>query len=80
MEDMEIAFLIAGKSDEFKGKILKNVSRTRGELILEEMELHKPMLKSDCEKITSIFFSQLRRAWEQGELFIEGRSSGEQYV
>ena len=31
------------------------------------------MLRSDCEKITSQFFSTLRRAWEDGELIIKGR-------
>lgn len=73
MQDADVAFLIAGKSEEFRSKILQNVSKTRGDTILEEESLRKPMRRSDCEKITSQFFSVLRRAWEDGKLVIKGR-------
>jgi flagellar motor switch protein FliG len=73
MQDADIAMLIAGKADVFRNKILTNVSKTRGDSILEEESLRKPMRRSDCEKITSQFFSVLRRAWEEGKLVIKGR-------
>src|SRR5574344_371840 len=73
MQDADIAMLIAGKADVFRNKILTNVSKTRGDSILEEESLRKPMRRSDCEKVTSQFFSVLRRAWEEGKLVIKGR-------
>jgi len=75
MSDEEMAFLIAGKSDEFRKKILHNVSQNRSGAVLEEEQVKKPMRKSDCEKITSAFFSAMRRAWENGELIIKGRDN-----
>lgn len=79
MSEIEIAYLIAGKSQEFRDKIFKNISKGRGDIVLEEENLHKPMLKKDCELVTSEFFSFLRRKWEKGELRIIGRDD-EQYV
>ncbi len=73
MSDTDIAFLIAGKKDEFRTKILTNVSKTRAQIILEEEDIRKPMKKSDCEKITSHFYASLRRAWEEGKLIVTGR-------
>ena len=73
MSDTDLAFLIAGKDDDFRKKILHNVSQNRAGIILDEEQAKKPMLRSDCEKITSQFFSTLRRAWEDGELIIKGR-------
>ena len=73
MQDADIAMLIAGKADVFRNKILTNVSKTRGDSILEEESLRKPMRRSDCEKVTSQFFSVLRRAWEEGKLVVKGR-------
>jgi flagellar motor switch protein FliG len=78
MTDLDVAFLIAGKGKEFRDKILGNVSSTRKNQILETEDLKKPMRRSDCEKITSQFFSDLRRAYEDGELYIKGRD--EDYV
>jgi len=73
MSDTDIAYLIAGKGDDFRRKILHNVSQNRAGIILDEEQAKKPMLRSDCEKITSQFFSVLRRAWEDGELIVRGR-------
>ena len=79
MTEIEIAYLVAGKSQEFRDKIFKNISKGRGDIVLEEENLHKPMLKKDCELVTSEFFSYLRRKWESGELRIIGRDD-DQYV
>lgn len=79
MSEIEIAYLIAGKSQDFRDKIFKNISKGRGDIVLEEENLHKPMLKKDCDVITTEFFSFLRRKWEKGELRIIGRDD-EQYV
>lgn len=69
----DIAYLIAGKEDEFREKILKNVSENRRKSILETEKILKPMRRADCEKATSKFFSEMRRAYEDGKLYIKGR-------
>ena len=70
----EICYLIAGKSKEFREKILSNVSQGRKIEILEQEEILSPMRKSDCERVTSIFFSILRRSFDEGHLIIKGRN------
>lgn len=72
-QDIEIAYIVAGKNDAFRAKIFSNLSTGRGDLVLEEEQLHKPMLKSDVDKATNRFFTDMRRAWEAGKLFIKGR-------
>lgn len=72
MEDSEIALLIAGKQDIFRQKILSNVSKGRGDLILEEESVRRPVKKRDVDEVTDAFFSYLRRSWEKGDLVIHG--------
>lgn len=72
-EDKSICLLIATKTDEFRNKILDNVSQNRKTEILTQEEILKPFRKSDCEQVTSMFFSILRRAWEEGKLIISTR-------
>lgn len=79
MTENEIAYLIAAKADSFRFKILKNVSTGRGDMILEQEQLLKPMRRSDCEAVTQAFFSELRQAYEEGKLRISGRDE-EEYV
>ena len=74
MGEGEIALLIAGKPESFRQKILANVSKNRGDVILEEEVLRRPMRRRDCDEVTARFFSVLRRAWEEGTLIIHGRS------
>ena len=77
LRDMPIAdicHLIAGKSAEFREKILSNVSKGRKLEILDEESVLTPMRKSECERITSIFFSILRRSFDEGHLIIKGRN------
>ena len=71
--DTDIAYLIGDKPQEFREKILSNVSQARASLILEEESFRKPMLKKDCNEITQKFFLHLRHAWEDGTLIIKGR-------
>lgn len=80
MEDRDIAILIYGKNDEFREKILSNVSKNRRRVILDEESMIHHLTKSDSEKITSSFYSVLRRAWENGDLRVLGRDEGEVYV
>lgn len=80
MEDRDIAVLIYGKNDAFREKILSNVSKNRRRVILDEESMIHHLTKSDSEKMTSSFFSVLRRAWENGDLRVSGRDEGEVYV
>lgn len=74
MSDDDVAYLIAAKPEDFRDKILNNVSSTRKKEILSQEEILKPMRRSDCERITSEFFSKLRRAYEDGHLIIKDRN------
>lgn len=80
MEDRDIAILIYGKNDAFREKILLNVSKNRRRVILDEESMIHHLTKSDSEKMTSSFYSVLRRAWENGDLRVSGRDEGEVYV
>ncbi|MCI6911875.1 MAG: flagellar motor switch protein FliG [Treponema succinifaciens] len=80
MEDRDIAVLIYGKNDAFREKILSNVSKNRRRVILDEESMVHHLTKSDSEKMTSSFYSVLRRAWENGDLRVSGRDEGEVYV
>ncbi len=79
MADAEVVYLIAGKTDAFRDKILSNVSVNRKTQILSDEELLKPFRKSDVDKATNAFVADLRRAYENGNLRISGRND-EQYV
>lgn len=80
MEDRDISVLIYGKNDAFREKILSNVSKNRRRVILDEESMIHHLTKSDSEKMTSSFYSVLRRAWENGDLRVSGRDEGEVYV
>lgn len=77
MSNRDASYLIAGKTDLFRSKILRNVSTGRGDAILEEEQLHKPMLRRDCDEMTNKFLGTLRSAYEQGKFKISGRDEDE---
>lgn len=77
LNDIEIAYLIGGKDDSFRNKILDNMSKVRRDVVLEEEDYRKPMLKKECDDITNKFISHLRRAYESGQLIINGRDEDE---
>ena len=72
--------LVAACSDEFREKVFSNLSKNRSFIVQDEEKLMGPVLKSDAERITNVFYATLRRAWEKGELRIEGRDDEEIYV
>lgn len=74
MSESDIAYLIAGKTDDFRSKILENISSGKRQEVLYQEDILKPMRRSDCERITSEFFSKLRRAFEDGHLIIKDRN------
>ncbi len=74
MSERDIALLLAKKPESFAEKILSCISAGRRALVREEQELNAPFRKSDCDAITNQFFSELRRAFEDGKLIIAGRN------
>ena len=73
LDDQTLCLLIAANPDDFRNKILDNVSSTRRQDVLSIEEINKPFRRSDCERVTSEFFATLRRAYEDGKLKIHGR-------
>lgn len=79
MDDVSIAYLIADKDEAFRAKIFSCLSRGRGNTVRDEEQIMKPMRKRDCDEVTSRFVTELRRAYEKGELKILNRED-EEYV
>lgn len=79
MDDNDIAMLISNKKEDFREKILGNVSQNRRKTILDAEEINKPMRRSEVDNITSDFINQMRQAFDEGKLFVNGRD-GEFYV
>lgn len=79
MANSEICHLIAGKNEDFREKILSNVSLNRKSQILDDEDTLKPFKKSEVDRITNEFIRFLRRAYDSGELYITGRND-EAYV
>lgn len=75
--DLEVVFLIAGKSADLRKKILSCVSKGRRVQILDEEQVSSPVSAKDSENETSRFVSALRSAYEKGHLVIKGRNDGE---
>lgn len=79
MDDASIALLIADKDDAFRDKIFSCLSKGRGNTVRDEEQIMKPMRKRDCDEVTSRFVTELRRAYEKGDLKILNRED-EEYV
>lgn len=80
MSEHDLAVLVAGKGEAFRNKIFGNMSKTRGALVLEEEKIVSPVTRAESEKVTSLFFSVMRRGWEEGKFYIAGRSDKEVWV
>ena len=74
LSDQDIAYLIAGKNDDFCEKILSNISAGRRSEVRAQSDILKPMRKSDVERITSLFVARLRNEFESGNLIIKNRN------
>ena len=78
MDDKDICYLLAGKTDDFRAKILSNVSSGHRAQIIEQEQILRPFRKVDCESVTSRFYAELRQAYEEGTLMIVG--SDDEYI
>ena len=77
MTEIDIAYLMAGKPDDFKEKILSNISANRRAEVRAQDEIYATKRRSDVDKITGQFLSKPRRAYEDGDLIIHNRNDEE---
>ena len=80
MKDHEIAALIFRKSDEFRRKIFRNISKLRGVSVLEEESACAPFSPAESKEATAAFFDILRNGWEDGLFSIDDGDRGEKWV
>lgn len=74
LTEVDIAYLIAGKDNDFCEKILSNISAGRRNEVRAQSEILKPMRKSDVDRITNLFVARLRNEFETGNLIIKDRN------
>jgi flagellar motor switch protein FliG len=71
-QDKDIALVLKGRDDAFKKKILGNMSANRRTMILDEYAILGPVRREDADEAAREFLGYLKRAWEDGELSLEG--------
>ncbi|MBU0936417.1 MAG: flagellar motor switch protein FliG [Spirochaetes bacterium] len=72
LNEREVALLLKGKSQEFKDKLLSNISSSKRTLILEEYDILGTVRRDDVAKITKDFVAHFKERWEAGTLTLEG--------
>ncbi len=71
-QDRDIALLLKGRADDFKEKVLKNVSSNRRALIVEEYTILGAVRREDADEAAQEFLAYLKHSWEEGELVLDG--------
>lgn len=75
--DIDIAYLVADKSEEVKEKIYGAISSGRKKNVQNEAEVASPLLKKDVERVSEAFIRQLRSDYEKGKLVVKRRNESE---
>jgi flagellar motor switch protein FliG len=70
MSEKDIVLLLKGRSDEFREKILSNVSAQRRTMIQEEEEIMGPVLRRDADKAAKEFLGWFRQMREDGRILL----------
>jgi flagellar motor switch protein FliG len=70
MSEKDIVLLLKGRSDEFREKVLSNVSAQRRILIREEEEIMGPVLRRDTDKAAREFLGWFRQMREDGRIIL----------
>ncbi len=78
MRQLAIALKVA--SDEVKEKFRKNMSKRAVELLNDEMQYLGPVRLSEIESVQQSIVDKVRSLEEQGLLFIQGRTGGDQLI
>lgn len=71
-QDRDLALILKGRNDDFREKILANVSKNRRELILDEYRLLGAVRREDADEAARELLSYLKHAWDAGDLVLEG--------
>ncbi|HRY54660.1 MAG TPA: flagellar motor switch protein FliG [Spirochaetia bacterium] len=71
-QERDVALVLKGRDDEFKEKLLRNVSSNRRSLIVDEYSLLGAVRREDADEAARELLSYLKRAWEDGDLALEG--------
>ncbi len=78
MKQLAVALKVA--SDEVKQKFYKNMSKRAVELLNDEIQYLGPVRLSEVENTQQQIVDKVRHLEEQGLLFIQGRTGGDQLV
>lgn len=79
-DDGELAFILKGKPDRFREKILGNVSERRREIIENEIDFLGSVKRGEVEKTTKEFLRYLQNQVEEGKLRLFRDGDSEIYV
>jgi flagellar motor switch protein FliG len=71
-QDRDIALVLKGRDDGFKKKLLSNISANRRAMIQDEYAILGPVRREDADEAAREFLGYLKRAWEDGEIGLEG--------
>lgn len=72
LSEHDIAMVLKGKSQEFRDKLLANVSQGKRTMVLEEYDIMGTVRRDEAEKATRAFLEYYKRRWEAGELVLDG--------
>ncbi len=72
LSEHDIALVLKGKSQEFRDKVLANVSQGKRTMVLEEYDIMGTVRRDEAEKATRGFLEYYKRRWESGELVLDG--------
>jgi len=72
LSEHDIALILKGKSQEFRDKVLANVSQGKRTMVLEEYDIMGTVRRDEAEKATRGFLEYYKRRWEAGELVLDG--------
>ncbi|MFZ4615747.1 MAG: flagellar motor switch protein FliG [Rectinemataceae bacterium] len=71
-QDKDLALILKGRSDEFRDKLLSNVSTNRRELILDEYRVLGAVRRDDADEAARSLLVYLKKAWDVGDIVLEG--------
>ncbi len=71
VDDVDLATIIKGKSEQFVKRLQGGVSQRRWELILMQRESLGPMKRSDVDRVTTDFMKLLRDMALKGEIVVQ---------
>ncbi|WP_455381770.1 FliG C-terminal domain-containing protein [Salinispira pacifica] len=76
--DEEIALILKGKTEEIRGKVLRNASERRRSFVMEEYQRLGAMPRREVDKATREFISTLKQLESEGRIVV--RRPDERYV